>query len=262
MGVIGNTIGRERFVDLPITAGDAPSVTFTTDEVLDLVGIEVLAKGATAATLTVDGADVAAGAVSSFENNFGSVWAAHPASPVPLAKDGGGAQQPNSTDVGNVNWQSSGVVQGGVTKKVTDGDGNTTGGTSVDTLVDRNGSVPNPADVTPISAGIAAGKDVVVALTGTVSTLEGLPEPDADGFINLMEGAVQAGTDDTHTGQTLNHVSVDSVPFRVKAADTELDTFAGVVRLVFQEPVAAHAPVAATAWPADPVNGVQRGSTY
>lgn len=306
MGVIGNTIGEVRYVDLPITAGVAPSVTFTTDRVLDLLGIEVLAPGATAAALKVNAGTVAGGAIAAFANSVGAVHAAAPTPSVPTGATGGGAQQGNSTTAGNVNWQSSGTVQPVASTLTTAltiaptttlvvsatpvalniGDKVVIGGTDVavlatankpagstsltvtsftptvawpigtnvylkpSALTDRNGSVPAPGAVTPISAAIASGIVVEVDLTGTVTTVANLPAADGNGFITLLNGNSQSG---------FTNLPVDGIPFKVKATDTLADTFAGIVRLIFQVPV-SDPNSAAKAAGTYPNNGIQKGS--
>lgn len=235
MGVIGNTIGGARYVDLPITAGTDPTVSFTTDRVLDLIGIEILAPGAASAALKVDTVAVAGGAVAAFTGNEGAVHAGAPSSGVPLFTGTEGAVQANQTqgDGFYANWQSSGTAQSGIT--------------------DRTGSVPAPGSVTPISAAIAANKVVEVDITGTVTTVADLPAADGDGFITLPVGTTQDGASYV-AGQ-------DNLPFRVKASDTLEDTFAGVVRLVFGVPV-SDPNTAAKGAGTYPNNGVQKGSAY
>ncbi len=308
MGAIGNIIGTVRYVDLPVAAGAAPTVSYTTDAVLDLIGIEVLAAGATAAALKVGGSTVAGGAIASFANDLGSVYSAAPAGGVPTAAAGGGAQQANSTTAGNVNWQSSGTAQPvavTLTTALTSGTPTTTlavsalpfalnsgdkvvvANTDVFTLsagaakdatsltvtskaptaswgtgtnvyvkpsgvTDRNGSVPDAGALTPISAAIAASTAVEVDLTGTVTVLDTLPAADGQGFISLPSGNSQAGFTDEPS---------DNIPFRVKASDTELDTFAGFVRLFFQVPVNDPNTTAENAG-TYPKDGVQQGSHY
>ena len=233
MGVIGNTIGGVRYVDLPITAGTDPSVTWNADRVLDLIGVEVHAKGATAAVLKVNAVEVPAGDIATFADDRGSAWAANPAGGVPLAADGD-YQDPVGTGVGYQNWVSTGTVQSGI--------------------VNRTGSVPEPAAIVPLSAAIPAGQAVEVDLTGDVEVLSGLPDADGDGFITLPVGTTQDGPSYI-AGQ-------DNLPYRVKASDTTEDTYAGFVRLAFSVPKGA----AGNAWTAQdhtlPVNGIQHGSTY
>lgn len=306
MGLIGNTLGEVRYIDLPITAGTNPTVTWSTDEVLDLIGVQVLAAGATASALKVGGSAVAAGAISSFANNFGEVWADNPANGVPAASQSGtnGTGARTDTGVGFLNYQSSGtsqpvaatlttattatattslavsalpvavptgsVVTLGPDALVVSADaaaGDTTltvtskvltkasaigSGViiSVGKIIDRNGNVPAPAALVPLDAAIASATAVEVDITGTVITLAGLPAADGNGFITLLNGNSQSG----FTNGTL-----DSVPFRVKATDTTLDTFAGIVRLAFQVPFSdpnATAKAAGTY----PNNGIQKGS--
>jgi hypothetical protein len=234
MPLIGNTLGGLRYVDLPITAGSAPSVTYTTDRVLDLVGIDILAAGATAAALKVDGTVVAGGAIASFSGNKGSKWASQPSGGVPAYNGSNGAAQSNQNQGAGLyaNMQSSGTVQSGIT--------------------DRNGSVPNQGSLTPISAAIPSGKVVEVDLTGTVTVLQSLPAADGSGFIVMPSGNSQAG---------FTNMPADSIPFKVKASDTLADTFAGIVRLVFQVPVSDPNTTAKSAG-TYPNNGIQRGSTY
>lgn len=252
MGVIGNTIGRVHYVDLPITAGSAPSVSYTAPRALDLVGVEVLARGATAASVSVAAVAVGDAAIAEFEGNFGSAWADAPDGGVPDAAVGGstGAPQNNQTDVGYANWQSSGAVQGG---------SRMAGATNTQEITPRDGSVPPPAAETSL-ATVASGAEVSVAVTGDVEVLEDLPDADATtGFIDLGDGVVQAAPPsgvNTIVGDGYN------VPYRVHEDDTVRDTFAGMVRLVFRIPKAGHAEVPPMPWPADPVNGIQRGSGY
>lgn len=306
MGAIGNIIGEVRYVDLPITAGAAPTVSWTTDATLDLIGIEVLAPGATAATLKVGGTHTAAGDIASFTNNVGAVHATAPTPGVPTAATGGGAQQANSTTVGNVNWQSSGTAQpvattltsplttgatttlavsatpvalsigdkvviGGTDVAVIASSNKPAGSTSLTVtsftptvawpagtnvylkpsgITDRTGSVPAAGSYTPLDAGIAAATAVEVDLTGTVTTVQNLPAADGNGFITLMTGNSQTGFTNT---------TADSVPFKVKAADTLADTFAGIVRLIFQVPVSDPNTAGKSAG-TYPNNGVQKGS--
>ena len=233
MGVIGNTLGTTRYVDLPIAAGTDPTVTWNTDRVLDLIGIEVHAKGASAAALKVDTVAVAGGAIAAFADDRGSVWAANPSTGVPLAADGD-YQDPVGTGVGYENWVSTGTVQSGI--------------------VDRTGSVPAAGALTPISAAIASGKAIEVDLTGAVVVLEDLPAADGDGFITLPVGTTQDAPDYI--------AGPDNLPYRVKASDTSADTYAGFVRLVLSVPKAAPNAGPATPWPTQPVNGIQHGSTY
>lgn len=319
MPLIGNTIGALRYVDLPITAGSNPTVTFTTDRVLDLVGIDILAPGASAAALKVGGSSVGAGAISSFTANKGSVWASKPTAGVPAGASGGtgGAVQNNMTSVGNVNWASSGTVQSGPAAVTTltsalstsgaitsiavaalpsalangstvtvSASGNTQTftlsagasqgatsltvtsatpnfaypiGTAVVTSVvqaavtDRSGAVPAAGALTPLSAAIANSTVVEVDLTGTVTTVANLPAADGNGFITLPTGSVIGNS------QALSNVPVDGIPFRVKASDTLLDTFAGIVRLVFQVPFSDPNTSGKSAG-TYPNNGVQKGS--
>lgn len=307
MGVIGNVIGEVRYIDLPITAGTNPTVQYTTDRVLDLIGIEVLAAGATATALKVDGATVAGGAISSFAKNVGKVWATEPSNGVPSASTSGtnGTGGKVDTGVGFLNYQSSGTAQPVATALATalasgtpvteidvaslpvnlaSGSAVTVGkdifvlsasATAGDTaltvtskaptqnyavgygvyvsgsgIVDRNGSVPGPGTFTPISAAIPASKVVEVDVTGTVTVLATLPAADGNGNIIEPTGNSQAG---------FSNLPADSIPFQVKAADTGLDTFAGIVRLVFQTTFSdpnATAKAAGTY----PNNGIQKGS--
>lgn len=236
MGLIGNTLGELRYVDLPITAGTNPNVQFTTDRVLDLIAVEVLAAGATAAALKVGGTAVPAGAIASFSGNKGAIWAADPSAGVPAYNGSNGASQANMNQGTGLyaNMQSSGTVQSGIT--------------------DRSGSVPNQGAQTPISAAIAASTVVEVDLTGTVTVLNPLPAADGNGFI-----VEPTPTSNSQVGFT--SLPADSVPFKVKATDTLQDTYAGIVRLVFQVPFSdpnASAKSAGTY----PNNGIQRGSSY
>lgn len=236
MGVIGNVIGEVRYVDLPVAAGVNPTVSFTTDEVLDLIGIDVLAAGATAAALKVGGTAVPAGAIAAFANNKGSVWATHPAGGVPAYNGANGAPQSNQTQGTGIyaNWQSSGTVQSGIT--------------------DRSGSVPNPAALVPLDAAIPSATAVEVDLTGTVTVLQNLPAADGNGFI-----VEPTPTSNSQVGFT--SLPADSIPFKVKATDTTADTFAGIVRLVFQVPLSDPNTAGKSAG-TYPNNGIQKGSAY
>lgn len=333
MATVGNVLGRTRYVDIPVSAGSTSATWTTTRGGLDLIGIQVYSKGLTATTLSVGGSSVAGGAISSFTNGYGQKMSAAPSSPVPVSThtgttDGYG-QQANSTGVGNVNFASSGVIQG-----------------TTSTLVDRqsqyNGApaLLTPTDVTPISSDIADSTAIVVGFTGTpavdakwseVTTvyLNGsevagyeFPGPGAsvlNGWIQVFGAAklssalstgsaitsipvaaltvaVPSGADivltsstntqtfvasasaavgDTSisvTSQTPNYaypttsqVSIqgttstipsDSIPFQVAASDTQADTVAGYVRLVFQLEAAAAPDGPSVSWPATPTNGV------
>lgn len=333
MGVIGNVLGEVRYVDLPITAGTNPSVSYTVptlangDAALALVGIDVVARGATASALSVGGTNVPAGAIASYSNNHGSVFAAAPSGGVPLYTGTQGAVQNNETSSAPgfyANWQSSGVSQGGTTASTTlttalslsettslavvaltapiangskvvvasgthsftfTASANAAVGATAITVtsatpdfaypvgssvlvygalsgvVDRNGSVPAPGAVTPLSS-CAEGQVVQVSLTGAVTALNPLPAPDGNGFISLPTGDAQAG---------FSNVAVDSIPFRVKESDILLDTdkdgqkddkFAGMVRLYFLDVTPDDPNVAGKAAGTYPNNGVQKGSSY
>lgn len=230
MPQIGNTLGRLSYIDLPITAA-ASNVQFTVPTTavagtsfigpVDLVGVEVLAKGVTATALKVNSSTVAAGAIASLTNNFGSAHATAPTPGVPVGASGGtgAAPQNNQTAVGNLNWASSGAIQGFYT---TDGVG----------FTNRSGAVPAAGALTPLSAAIPAGQVVEVDFTGSPAIIASLPKPDANGNIFLptkgssiqgFGGWVSADgylSSALSTGAPITSLPVSALPFGLSNGQT------------------------------------------
>ncbi len=198
-----NIPGNVQVIDLPIAAG-ATSVSYVADRALTgLIYIGIQARGAESITPTIAGVT---GATVVVTDGFG---AADAVSTNGVLAAQAGVGQENATAVGYENLAPLGTVQSSVEDKT---------------------YVAPASTTTPLGATIASGATIAVAIGGTVAVWETLPSPDVDGYIVLPtpDSNVQAGWTD---------LPADSVPFRVKATDTQADTFAGVVRLVFANTV-------------------------